>query len=57
MCLRGACPWTAGAEETVGPAVGEDQDANIKSHLMTPYYVLSRTMLGTLSQLIPRATL
>lgn len=49
MCLRGAGPLTVGAEEILGPAVGEDQDANIKSHLMTPYYVLSRTMLMTLS--------
>lgn len=48
MCLRGTCPRTVGAE-ILGPAVGENQDANMKSHLMTPYYVLSRTMLMALS--------
>ena len=49
MCLRGACPLTLGAEEIWDEWLGKNQDVNIKSNLMTPYYVFSKTMLNALS--------
>lgn len=49
MCLRGACSLTSGAEEILDQWLGKNQDVNIKSNLMTPYYMLSRTMLIALS--------
>ena len=57
LFLRGVCPLTLGAEEIWGPEVGENQDVNIKSHLMAPYSVLSRAMQIALSQSLLITTL
>lgn len=51
MCLRRACPLTVGTKGILDPAVGENQDVNIKSPLMTPYCVLSGAVLIALSSL------